>query len=59
MGLRQQKILMASQKVQYLCCAASPGISRTNKYAGSLGICAPRSWTFCFAISKSTSTELN
>src|SRR6056297_3114120 len=30
MGLRQQKSLMASQKVQYLCCAASLGFSRTN-----------------------------
>src|SRR6056297_2145811 len=29
---------MASSKVQYLCCAASLGISRTAKYAAFLGI---------------------
>src|SRR6056297_171155 len=31
--------MMASQKVQYLRCAASLGISRTPMYAAFLGIC--------------------
>src|SRR6056297_793478 len=38
-NMRLSSKLMASQKVQYLRCAASLGISRTPMYAAFLGIC--------------------